>query len=269
MKRSFKERFGTTALVAGASEGIGFAFAELLASHGLNVVMIGRRERTLADAASRLRDSYPAGITTLVCDLSTDDAARQIADATCSMQVDVLVYNAAMAHIGPHLALSHEAHAQMVNTNVVAPLALCNHYGAPMVQRGRGAIVLMSSLAGFQGAGYLSLYGATKAFSRVLAEGLWYEWRTKGVSVMACCAGATDTPNYARSKPGKLGWLAPRIQQPHEVAHECLEKLGSVPCLVTGGGNRWASFVMTKLFSRKRATIIMGNATRNLYNIRD
>lgn len=269
MTPTFKDRFGTTALVAGASEGIGFAFADLLASHGLDVVMLGRREKILTDAATRLRARYSVSITTLPCDLSDDSAAPRIADATASMSIDVLVYNAAWAHIGPHLSLGADARRQIINTNVVTPVALTDHFGALMVKRGKGGIVLMSSLAGFQGAGYLSLYGATKAFSRVFAEGLWYEWRRKGVSVMACCAGATDTPNYSKSNPGRLGWLAPRIQQPHEVARECLAKLGTRPCLITGAGNKWASFFMTKLFSRKRAITIMGNATSDLYNLRE
>ena len=58
-------------------------------------------------------------------------------------------------------------------------------------------------MAGLQGSGYLATYAATKAFNRVLAESLWYEWKDKGVDIIACCAGATATPGYIRSKPGK------------------------------------------------------------------
>ncbi len=92
----------------------------------------------------------------------------------------------------------------------------------------------MSSLAGFRGSGYLAAYAASKAFNRVLAESLWYEWKSKGVDVIACCAGAVGTPNFEKTKPGKKGFLAPKVQSPDEVVNECFKHLGKRPFVYFG-----------------------------------
>ena len=76
-----------------------------------------------------------------------------------------------------------------------------------MLARKKGGIVLMLSLAGMQGAGFLSTYAASKAFDLVLAESLWYEWKLRGVDVIACVAGATASPNFLNTKPKELGFL--------------------------------------------------------------
>jgi short-subunit dehydrogenase len=125
----------------------------------------------------------------------------------------------------------------------------------------------MASMAGFQGSGFLASYAATKAFNRVLAESLWYEWKNRGVDVIACCAGATSTENYLRTNPGKSGFFAPRVQTPDEVVEECLKRLGKKPSFVAGTGNRLASFVMQRLLPRKAAINIMGDNTRKIYRL--
>ncbi len=79
---------------------------------------------------------------------------------------------------------------------MLTPLDMLHTFGGKMLARGRGGIVLMASLAGFQGSGFLSMYAATKAFNRIMAESLWYEWKDSGVDVIACCAGATSTLNF-------------------------------------------------------------------------
>jgi short-subunit dehydrogenase len=124
----------------------------------------------------------------------------------------------------------------------------------------------MASLAGFQGSGFLSMYAATKAFNRVLAESLWYEWKEGGVDVIACCAGATSTLNFIETQPEKTSFLAPRVQKPREVAEECLERIGKQPSFIAGRGNRIASFFMQKIFSRQTAITIMGDTTRKMYS---
>jgi hypothetical protein len=125
----------------------------------------------------------------------------------------------------------------------------------------------MSSLAGFRGSGFLATCAASKAFIRVLAESLWYEWKSKGVDVIACCAGATATPNYIRSMPGKTSFAAPQPQKPEAVVKECMRKLGKVPSFTSGSGNKLAAFLMQHIFSRKKAINIMGNSTRKMYRI--
>jgi hypothetical protein len=137
-----------------------------------------------------------------------------------------------------------------------------------MVERRKGGVVVMTSIAGFQGSGYLSTYAATKAFNRVLAEGLWYEWRPFGVDVIACCAGATATPNYINTKPGKASPLEPKPQQPEQVVEECLRRIGTTPSFISGTGNKLVSFLMQHIFSRKKAIETMGDGMKKMYSIK-
>jgi short-subunit dehydrogenase len=135
-----------------------------------------------------------------------------------------------------------------------------------MAERGRGGIVLMSSLTAFQGTPLVATYGATKAFGLTLAEALWDELAERGIDVLACCAGATLTPGYERVTPrrGSIGF-APRLQDPDEVAREALDALGRRPLIVTGRGNRVVSFMMRRLMSRQRAVLTIGREMRNRY----
>ena len=150
---------------------------------------------------------------------------------------------------------------------MLTPMNMMKLFGEPMLQKGRGAVILMASLAGFQGSGFLSAYGASKAFNRVLAEGLWYEWKNRGVDVIACCAGATSTPNFIDTKPEKASPFAPKVQAPEEVVSECMKTLGKKPSFISGRGNRIASFFMQKIMPRKMAITIMGDTTKKMYRL--
>jgi len=265
---TFKEKYGPVALVAGASEGMGAAFAHALGREGLNLVLVARRKEILEATAKELSNLYPIEIWTVSCDLATSDALEQIRAVIGEIAINFLVYNAALSHIGPFLDLAVPDQIRMVQVNMITPLNLLYQLGGQMVRAGRGGIVLMSSLAGNQGSGFLATYAATKAFNRILAEGLWYEWKNKGVDVIGCCAGATITPNYIRSNPKKMGFLAPRPQLPKAVVDECFSKIGKTPSFVSGRSNRVASFFMKSVFSLKKAINIMGDTTKSMYEIK-
>jgi uncharacterized protein len=264
---SLKQKYGNTALVAGASEGIGAAFAACLAAGGMDLVLIARRLYPLQQLADSLGNKYKTNIMCISCDLSEPDASKQIEDALNGKEISLLVYNAALSYIGPFLNNSAENHSMAARVNMITPLNLVRLFGEKMAGKGKGAVVLMTSLAGFQGSGFLSVYAATKAFNRILAESLWYEWKEKGVDVIACCAGATATPGYKSTRPEKTGFFTPRVLEPEEVADECLKKLGKQPSYITGRGNRIASFIMQKILPRKMAINIMGDTTRKMYRL--
>ena len=266
---TFKEKYGRVALVAGASEGLGEAYARALAARGLDLVLVARRREALEGTARQIRDQFPIQVRPVVCDLGAPDATAQLLQAIGDTPIDFLVYNAALSYIGPYLATGADTHARIAAVNALTPLSLLHHFGGKMVERRKGGIILMASIAGFQGSGYLSTYAATKAFNRVLAEGLWYEWRPHGVDVIACCAGATATPNYLKTNPGKASRLEPKPQLPEAVAEECLRKIGRVPSFVSGRGNRFAAFLMEHVFPRKKAVEIMGDGMRKMYRIKD
>lgn len=267
MTKSLTKKYGKTALIAGGSEGIGAAFAEYLASQGVNLVLVARDLAKLNLEAKLLKQKYDVHINTVSVDLSANEAVSAIVEAVSDTTIDILVYNAAFSYIGRFEDYDISDHNKVIQVNVGTLTSLVNIFSVPMLKQGRGAIVIMSSLAGFQGSAYLATYASSKAYSRILAESLWYEWKNKGVDVIACCAGATSSPNYLRTNPASAGFFAPKVQTPHEVVKECFGKLGKLPSYITGSGNRSAGFFMHRILSRKKAINIMGNTTKKLYGI--
>jgi uncharacterized protein len=253
---SFAQRYGPWALVAGASEGIGAAFAAALAGQRLNVVLVARRAEPLAALAGRL----PTETLTVPADLSSVEGLARVFAATAEREVGLVVCNAAHVPIGPFLDLDPADTQRAVDVNCRAPLLLAHRYLPAMARRGRGGFIVMSSLAGMQGVASLSTYAATKAYGAVLAEGLWAEMRPHGVDVLACLAGAVSTPGYdsAMSRP------APGTVTPELVASTALRALGRGPRVVPGALMRFSAPVMSRLLPRRTAITLMGRSSQGL-----
>lgn len=262
-----RAKYGDTALIAGASEGIGAAYASALAAEGFRLILVARRMEPLQRLAGELGSRYGTTAQCVACDLSEEGAAEQVLDAIEGADPGLLVYNAALSHIGAFTEHPAADHCQAAVVNMITPMKLVHRLGTRMLEKGRGAIILMSSMAGLQGSGFLATYAAAKAFNRILAESLWYEWKDMGVEIIACCAGATATPGYLRSAPAKSGVFAPAVQKPEEVVSECFKRIGRVPSFITGRGNRVASFFMHRLLPRRTAVRIMGDNTRRIYRL--
>ena len=261
----FSDRYGSWGIVAGSSAGLGAEYAEQLAALGLNLVLVARRMELLKSLAARLTSQYGIRTKCLELDLSTVDAAEQIVQQTMDLDVGLLVYNAAYSAVGPFLEHSMEAHMREVHTNVHSPLKLLYLLSQRLMERGHGGILLMASLSAYQGSAYISTYAATKAFNIVLAEGLWEEWRTRGVDVLVCVSGAIGTPNMVASQPKKTGGLGDMTMEPAQVVREALDALGKQPYVIPGRMNRLASFAMRHLLPRKFAIKVMGNTLRKMY----
>lgn len=261
----FSDRYGSWVIVAGASEGVGAEYADQLAERGLNIVLVARRMDLLKSLAAQLSSKYGVRTKCLEIDLADVDAAEHIVQQTMDLDIGLLVYNAAYSAIGPFLEQSMDTHMREIHTNVHSPLKLIYLLSQKLLRRGRGGILLMASLSAFQGSAYISTYAATKAFNIVLAEGLWEEWRERGVDVMVCVSGAIRTPNFVASHPKKTGGLGDMKMEPAQVVRESLDALGKQPYIIPGNMNRLASFVMRYLLPRKLAIMYMGRTLRRMY----
>jgi len=260
MQGSFRERYGPWALVAGASVGLGEAFARGLAARGLHLFLLARRTDVLEALASSLRQSAGVEVRVASVDLARPDLAAVLEETTQGVEIGLAVYNAAYAPIGEVLDRKLEDLMRIVDVNVRGPLVLARTLAPAMVSRGRGGLVLMSSMAGFQGAPRIATYAATKAFTTVLAESLWSELAPRGVDVIASCAGAIRTPGYAKTSKGD----APGTLDAVAVAERTLDALGRGPTVVPGATNQLARFVLGRMISRRAAIAIMARSTKEL-----
>jgi hypothetical protein len=260
MPNFFRSKYGPWAVIAGASEGLGAAFAEALASRGINLVLIARRAELLTELKARLGAGKSIEIRTEACDLARTDLDTALETIARDIDVGLAVYNAAYAPIGDVLGHSTEELLRVIDVNVRGPLLFARTLTPAMVARGRGGVVLMSSMAGFQGAPRIATYAASKAFNIVFGEGLWRELSPHGVDVIVSCAGAIRTPGYQRSAKSD----APGTLDAAQVAEQTLDALGHGPTLVPGATNQFARFLLGRLLSRRTAIAIMAKNTRNL-----
>jgi short-subunit dehydrogenase len=258
--KPLRERYGPWALVAGASAGLGEAFARKLAEAGLNLILMARRQEALERLAIEL---HARGVEVRVAagDLGRSDLKDAVEELTADLEVGLLVYNAAHSVLGTFVERPLEEQLKVIEVNCRGPLTLCHVLGGPMARRGRGGIVLMTSIAGSQGGPLLASYAASKAFNLVLAEGLWAELGDRGVDVVACRAGATRTPGYAASNPK----ASVPLMEAEQVVAKALGALGRGPSVVPGALNKVASFAFGRLLPRRASIRIMGRATHRLY----
>jgi short-subunit dehydrogenase len=214
-------RFGPTALITGASDGIGRAFAERLAAQGFDLILVARRERVLQDLAATLSERHGIAARTHVLDLSEADAVPRLLAETAGQPVGLLVAAAGFGSIGPFLAQDVGSEINMVDLNCRAVVELSHGLGQRMANEGRGGIILFGSLVGFHGAPRSATYAATKGFVQSFAEGLAEEMRSQGVSVLSVAPGPVATGFAARA-----GMQMGLSQRPALVARSALAALG-------------------------------------------
>jgi uncharacterized protein len=242
---------GKTVLVTGASMGIGEAFARELDARGATLVLVARGKDKLEALASRLQRAQ-----VLAEDLSRPGAAQRVFEEVTrrGLDVDVLINNAGFGVHGPFLDVPLEAQRGQLALNIGALVEL-THVFLPMLERRRGGVLQVASMAGYQPTPYFALYGATKAFVLSFGEALWAEYKDRGVRVVTLSPGATDTQFFVRAGESASG--AFKRVSPEGVARLGLEAFQrNQPSVVHGFTNRLAT-VLTRLLPRAFVTKTM------------
>lgn len=250
---TFATKYGPWALVAGASDGLGAAFAAGLAERGVNVVLLARRQSVLEHIAAEINSRTSAETRTLAIDLAEPGAASAIAAATSDIEIGFLVYCAgADPNYQPFLANPIEAAEAMVQRNCMVPMQLCHHFAPAMIERGSGGIVIFGSGAGLAGGSNMVAYGASKAFDMVFAEALWAELHDKGVDVLGLILGKTDTPalrqlEHSRGQIGSPDDVPPGSAAVDDVIAEAFDNLSNGPTWFVGDVMRAAEQLTSSL----------------------
>lgn len=227
------EKYGPWALVIGGSEGVGAAFARMLAADGFKLVLVARKQGPLDELAAELR-GRGAEVRVLSADLSKPDVLAKVRAVTDDVEVGLLIYNAGANDTrGLFVELPEEVTQSVIAINVLGQANFSRHYGALMAGRGRGGIILGGSLSSYLGSPTLAAYTGSKAFSRIFSEALWGEMAPLGVDVLHLNIGFTATPAMAR-----LGMPVELAEPPETVAREGLENIANGPVwIVSTPGN--------------------------------
>ena len=178
-----------TALITGASAGIGVEFAKQLAERGHELVLVARRKQRLDELA----ESLPTKAHVVPCDLASDAAQLKPKVDALGVEVDLLVNNAGFGLRNRFLDLPADRQAEMVRVNCEAVVILTHAFAPAMVERGSGGVITVASTAGFQPLPYEAVYGASKAFALNFTEALNAELKGTGVKVLAVNPGPVHT----------------------------------------------------------------------------
>lgn len=190
-----------TALITGASGGIGLELAQVFAEQGFDLVVVARREAQLEALAERCRKEHGATVDVLPMDLLVPDASARLVEQLedARLTVDVLVNNAGLMELGAFAQIGLEAQERLMQLNVVVLTTLTRRLLPGMLERRRGRILNVASTSSFQPVPSMALYAASKAFVLSLSESLSEELKDSGVTVTALCPGITKTDMYDRS----------------------------------------------------------------------
>ncbi len=231
-----------TALITGASAGIGETFAQELALRQMNLVLVARSQDKLQLLAQKLRSQYKIDVDIIVQDLTAPKAARDVFDKVNEkgITIDLLVNNAGFGDYGDFAERDGEKQVKIVQLNILALVDLTHHFLPGMRDRHSGGIINMASTAAFQPMPYFTVYAASKAFVLSFSEALWAENRNYNVNIVAVCPGPSSTSFFADAEfPSFLAKAAElNSTSPEVIVREALEALKSDHSTVVPGDIR-------------------------------
>jgi uncharacterized protein len=217
-----------TALITGASNGIGLELAKVHATKGDNLVLVARNKSKLDELKSELERKHKISVYTIGKDLSASNAAQEVYDETKSknIQIDYLVNNAGFGDYGMFVETDWNKELQMINLNITTLTQFTKLYLQDMVKRGSGKIMNVASTAAFQSGPTMAVYYATKAYVLSFSEAVDNEVRDKGVTITALCPGATESgfQTAAAMEESRLvkGRKLPTSQEVAEYGHKAM-----------------------------------------------
>ncbi len=261
---TLKKKYGPWAIVTGASSGIGAAFAIELAQQGFNLLLVARRQEELDKVAARARQISGVEAETIVSDLSTKEGVDRVSVASKQKDIGLLVASAGFGTSGPLLDSDPETELQMLSVNCSATMLLAHELGNRMKVRGKGGIILLSSLLAWQGVPRAAHYAATKAYVQALAEGMARELKPFGIDVLSCAPGPVFSGFGERARMNMTIGVTPDA-----VAAQSIQALGHQTTVVPGMLSKVLTSLLAPLPRWLRIRImeqIMLGMTRNGIN---
>ena len=240
--QQFRDRYGPWAVVTGASSGIGKELAIRLAASGIHLVLVARRAELLEPLAATLAAAHAVSCRVVVLDLSQHDSMHTLFSKTDDLDIGLLIASAGFGTCGTLAESDISNELEMLDVNCRSLLQQTWHFSRRFADRGRGGVILLSSIVAFQGNPWSAHYSATKAYVQSLAEGLALELAPRGVDVLAVAPGPTAT-GFASRAGLKMG----KAMNPADLAIPILNSLGRRTTVLPGFLSKLLAYALATL----------------------
>jgi len=248
--KDLRSSYGDYAVVTGASAGIGEQFARQLAAKGMNLVLVARRKDRLEALANEIAQQHGTLAEVVELDLLAEGAADELLRRTRHLNIGMMIANAGNYVAGPFLSNDLGSEVDVLSLNAVVPMQLAHQFGRRFAQRGRGAIILISSTVGAGPAPYLANYAAAKAYILSLGQALGYEFKRVGVDLLVVSPGPTKTEGATNAEGIDFTKLPVPMMVPAKVAHVGLKNVGRRGHVIVGAPNKVMDFMGKHLMPR-------------------
>lgn len=256
------QRYGRWALITGASTGIGLEFARQLALEGMNVALVARRGDVLSARAEELSREFGVEAVAITHDLVDEGVVEALFLRLDGKEISLVIMNAGAETTGHFAKVPLDRHIQLQRLNVDVPMRMARLFGQTMIERGRGGLIFVSSLFGYQGIPLVANYAASKAYVLSLGESLNVEMKPFGVDVLVLSPGLTNTDMPAQM-PVDFGKMPITRSEPRHVVRVALASLGRKATVVPGFINKiyaWENRFIPRSWPVKLFGFLLKNA---------
>jgi short-subunit dehydrogenase len=260
-KNRLKEKYGSWAVVTGASSGIGYELALRLAEAGLNLLINARNEPKLEEIRQDFQQRFAVQVLAVAGDVSSEETINALIATSKNLEVGLLITSAGFGTSGKFINNSIETEKSMLRVNCEALLILTHHFSKVFAQNKRGGIILLSSMVAFQGVPRAANYAATKAYVQSLAEALAIELKPFGVDVLAAAPGPVES-SFGKRADMKMGFSL----RPQQIGIPILKALGRKTTVLPGTLTKFLVYSLMTVPRRVKVLImnkVMANMTRH------
>ncbi len=258
-KSTFLKKYGTWAIVTGATDGLGKQFAIQLAAIGFNLVVVARRKNLLDDLSKELNASYKVDCISIDLDLSTNDAVTLLYEKTSHLDIGLIVAAAGFGTSTNLIDADIKVEKQLIDLNCRSLMEMSHIFGKKFSTQKKGGMILISSLLGFHGAFGTANYAASKAYVQALGEALYFELRKYNVDVLTVAPGPINTGFAAAA-----GMEFSMALKPENVAKQSLAALGKKITLLPGFLTKFLYLSLSMLVFRNLKVMVMGMVMKTM-----
>lgn len=266
MIKNFKQQYGQWAVVIGGTSGIGESLTELIAQQGINIVLVARQENILAIKAQDISTRFGIKVKTVQADLSDPGGVSAVITQTNELDVGLFIPCAGLETHGALIDIPLEKEMSLLQLNVISTLSLSQHFSKKFAKKGKGGILLVSSMSAHAPSPYTANYAGSKAYVLQLGLSLHWEMKQKGVDITVLSPGFTTTPMTVVFDDLREGADNPfTIMSPIDVATEALNALGKQPLIIPGRKNRFMISIMRRILTTAKGINLAGKMVEKVY----